>query len=149
MSPAEIFDQHEHPAGAPLVDSVAAEWERTYAMWTHLAGLIGGIAASLSAGISIVIALLVVLILWLNKREQSPFIDDHGREAVNFQISLLIYILVLLPLIVFLTCGIGFIAAIPLALAIIVLAIVGTIMAASSASKGQYYRYPATIRLLK
>jgi uncharacterized protein len=140
MSPAEIFDQ----PGDPVVDAYATEAERTYAMWTHLAGLIGGVAAALSAGISLPFALLAVLILWLIRRETSPFIDDHGREAVNFQISLVIYALILVPAAAMITCGLGLILIIPIA----ILAVVGTAMAASAASKGAYFRYPATIRLV-
>lgn len=133
MSPAETFD---HPA----VDVEAVEWERTYAMWTHLAGLIGAVTAAFSVGAS----LLVVLLLWLIKRDQSPFVDDHGREAVNFQISILIYTLLVVPIGI-ITCGIGAILIVP----IMILAIVGAAMAASAAHNGRYYRYPATIRLLK
>jgi uncharacterized protein len=142
MSPAA--SQHVQ-SGARAVDALAAEWERTYAMWIHLAGLIGGIAAALSAGVSLPMALLAVLILWLIKRDQSPFVDDHGREAVNFQISLIIYAMVLFPIAVVLTCGLGFVLIIPIA----ILAIVGTWTASLAAKRGEYFRYPATIRLLR
>ena len=133
-----------HPPAERVVDAEALEWERTFAMWTHLAGLIGGVAAALSAGVSLPFALLAVLILWLIKRDESVFVDDHGREAVNFQISLLIYALVLFPIAVLLTCGLGFVLIIPIA----ILAVVGTASAASAANRGEYYRYPATLRFL-
>lgn len=113
-------------------------------MWTHLAGLIGGVAAALSVGLSLPIALLAVLILWLLKREQSPFVDDHGREALNFQISILIYALLVVPLAALLTCGLGLVLIIPVA----VLDVVGCVRGAQAAHAGHYYRYPACIRFV-
>jgi uncharacterized protein len=132
-----------HPR--PLVDPDAAEWERNYAQWTHLAGLIGGAVALFSAGVSQPFALVGVLVMWLVKRDQSPFVDDHGKEAVNFQISILIYILLTLP-IGLMTCSIGWFV---LPIAIAVLDIVGTIRGSQAASRGEFYRYPACIRLLQ
>lgn len=128
-----------------LVDTDAAAWERSYAMWIHLAGLIGGVSAAMSSGISLPFAVLAVLILWLIRRDESPFVDDHGREAVNFQISILIYALVVVPVAAIVTCGVGALLVLPIA----VLAVVGTSMGASAANRGEYFRYPATIRVLK
>jgi uncharacterized protein len=138
-------DHINHPPTDRLVDPAAQDWERNYASWIHLVGLIGGIVAALSSGISLPVVLFVVLVMWLTRRGESVFIDDHGREAVNFQISLLLYALILFPIAVILTCGIGFILIIPIA----ILAVVGTSSASSAAKRGEYYRYPATIRLLK
>jgi uncharacterized protein len=135
----------DHPPTERIIDPAAAEWERKYASWIHLAGLIGGIVAAFSSGISLPVVLVVVIVMWLSRRDESVFIDDHGREAVNFQISLLLYALILFPIAVVLTCGIGFILIIPIA----ILAIVGTASASSAAKRGEYFRYPATIRLLR
>jgi uncharacterized Tic20 family protein len=79
--------------------------------------------------------------MWLIKKDTSPFLDDHGRESVNFQISLLIYMILggVLTL-----CGVGFIIMV----AVPVLGLVGSIMAAVAANRGEYFRYPATIRLI-
>lgn len=118
-------------SGSDPLHPVTQEWERTYAMWTHLLLLAGHF-----------IPLAPTLILWLVKRDQSPYVDDHGKEAVNFQISLLIYFFVS-GILVFAAVGI---VLIPM---VYVLAIVGMIMAAMAASKGKYYRYPACIRFLK
>jgi uncharacterized Tic20 family protein len=75
------------------------------------------------------------------KRGDSPEIDEHGKEALNFQISMLIYNVVagILCLI-----AIGFVL-----LAILhVLNVVFVIIAAMRASEGQMYRYPVTLRLI-
>ncbi len=119
---------------SPAVTGLA-EWERTYSTFLHLSLL----AALLG------IPIIPCLIMWLMKREQSVFVDDHGREALNFQISLLIYSLACAPLAATVIC-------IPLVvvvgIGVVVLGLVGMIQAASAAHHGRFYRYPMTIRLL-
>ena len=86
--------------------------------------------------------LLAPLIVWLAKREESPEIDAQGKEAVNFQISMLIYHIVAA---VFCLILIGFVF-----LAILwVLNAVLVIIAAIQASDGKFYRYPMTIRFIQ
>src|SRR3954470_7579718 len=82
------------------------------------------------------------LIVWLAKRGDSPEIDAHGKEALNFQISMLIYNVVAA---VFCLVLIGF-----LFLAVLwVLNAIFVIIAAIQASEGKFYRYPMTIRFLQ
>ena len=82
------------------------------------------------------------LIVWLAKRGDSPEIDEHGKESLNFQISMLIYNLIAgvlcLVLIGFVILGI-----------LHVLNLVLVIVASIQASEGKLYRYPITIRLIK
>ena len=86
--------------------------------------------------------LLGPLIVWLVKRGDSPEIDAHGKEALNFQISMLIYNIVAA---VFCLVLVGFIF-----LAILwVLNAVFVIIASIQASEGKFYRYPMTIRFLQ
>ena len=114
------------------------EQERNWAMLIHLfAGVIPFVATPF-------FAVGYALIMWIVKKDESGFIDDHGREAVNFWISLLIYSLALLPLATIITCGVCVILYIPL----VAIAVVGTIQATLAAKRGEYYRYPATIRLV-
>jgi uncharacterized Tic20 family protein len=81
------------------------------------------------------------LIVWLIKRGDSPEIDAHGKEALNFQISMLIYNVVAGVLCLVL---IGFVL-----LAVLhILNVVFVIIAALKASEGQMYRYPLTLRLI-
>jgi uncharacterized Tic20 family protein len=82
------------------------------------------------------------LLIWLLKREEMPFVDDQGKEALNFQISVLIYFLASAVFIVVLV-GIVLIAAVG------VFDVVCTIIAAVRASEGIKYRYPLCIRLIK
>jgi hypothetical protein len=82
------------------------------------------------------------LIIWLIKKDQSPFVDDQGKEALNFQLMLLIgYIIGSVTMFV---C-IGFII-VP---AVAIVSIIFSIMAAIKANAGIAYRYPFNLRLIK
>ena len=82
------------------------------------------------------------LIVWLAKRGDSAEIDAHGKESLNFQISMLIYNLIAGILCLVL---IGFVILGILHLLNLVLVIVASIQA----SEGKFYRYPLAIRLIK
>jgi uncharacterized protein len=82
------------------------------------------------------------LIVWLAKRGDSSEIDEHGKESLNFQISMLIYNVIAGVLCLVL---IGFIILAILHILNLVLVIVASIQA----SEGKFYRYPITIRLIK
>ena len=82
------------------------------------------------------------LIVWLLKRSEYPEIDEHGKESLNFQISMFIYSV---------AAGILCLVLIGFALLVIlhILNLVLVIIASIRASEGRLYRYPLTIRLLK
>ncbi len=86
--------------------------------------------------------LLGPLIVWQIKRELDPFVDDQGREALNFHITVAIAALVCMLLAVVV---IGFLLLPLLGLGALVL----TIIAGIKANEGQTYRYPFCWRLLK
>ena len=81
------------------------------------------------------------LIVWLMKRGDSPEIDAHGKESLNFQISMLIYDAVAAILCIVLI-------GIPILIALWVLNTVFVIIASIKASEGKFYRYPFTIRFI-
>jgi len=81
------------------------------------------------------------LIVWLVKRGDSPEIDAHGKESLNFQISMLIY-----DAIAALLCII--LIGIPILIILWVLNTVLVIIASIKASEGKLYRYPFTIRFI-
>ena len=88
----------------------------------------------------------------LLKGESSPFVRRHAVESLNFQISLLIYSVVLgivAAVLVIVTVGLALLVVLPvgLLLALVVLALI--IIATFKASNGEDYRYPFTIRLVK
>jgi hypothetical protein len=111
----------------------ADETQRNLAVGCHLLGFLGLV---LPLG-----NILGPLVLWLLKREGNPFVDDQGREAVNFQITVTLAALVSAALMMVL---IGFV----LLFALAVYWLVVTIVAALHASRGEAYRYPLTLRLI-
>ena len=82
------------------------------------------------------------LVVWLLKRSEVPAVEAHGKEALNFQISVTIYAIVCILLIF---VAIGFFLLIGLGIAALVLVIIASI----KASSGELYRYPLTIRFIK
>lgn len=110
--------------------------DRQWAMFCHLSALLGLLAAGLT--------FIGPLVCWLVKKDQSKFVDSHGKESLNFQINILIYTLIAAA-ITFVTCGIAF----PLIFIPLIYGIVMPIIAGLKANEGKLYEYPATIRLIK
>ena len=82
------------------------------------------------------------LIVWLLKRNESPETDAHGKESLNFQLSMLIYNVIAGILVIVLI-------GIPLLILLYVLNIVFVIVASIQAGDGKLYRYPMAIRFIK
>ena len=88
------------------------------------------------------------LVIWLIKKETMPFVDDQGKEALNFNITIGI-IAVGLVILSILTFGIGLLLAIPVGLVVGLGWLVFTIIAAIKSNEGVAYRYPLCLRLVK
>jgi len=97
--------------------------EKQMAMFCHLGALIGGF--------------VIPLVIWMMKKEDSRFVDRHGRESLNFAISLFIYYMIGGPL----TCGLIILILGPLS-------IYWCVMGGMAASRGERWEYPMTIRFL-
>ena len=108
---------------------------RMWAMFCHLAGLAGFL-------MPVVGNIVAPLIVWQVKKEDYPFVDEQGKEAVNFQISMSLYGLITIPL--FLICVGPFLLA-----AVAIVDLVFLLIAAVKANNGKSYRYPLTIRFIK
>ena len=145
---------------APSLDvSAPAESERHWAAMAHLSALLLAMLTSWAAGVAGAVAALVV---WLLKKDDAPFVAEHAREALNFNLSMLLYAcaagalaVVLVGATVF-TLGIGLILTLPagilLALAcagIAVLWLVCSVIATVKAWNGERYRYPLSIRFVR
>lgn len=86
--------------------------------------------------------IIVPAIIWSMKKEESEWIDEQGKESLNFQISMTIYLFVA-GLLVFLLVGIPLLILLGIAdLAFIIIAII-------KSDKGERYRYPFTLRLVQ
>jgi uncharacterized Tic20 family protein len=108
---------------------------RNMAMAVHLIALIAWVGVPLGH-------ILGPLVIWLTQKDKSEFIDKHGKESLNFQLSITLYSLIAFVLsIVF----IGFL----LLIAIFVMHLTLSIIAAMRANEGEYYRYPMTIRFIR
>jgi len=120
--------------------------ERTWGMLAHLSSLLGGLlTVAFGGGWGCFIGPLIV---WLVKKDTMPFVDDQGKEALNFNITVAIAFLILLVLSV-VTFGISLIIAIPLWVIIGIAWLVLTIVASVKANEGVHYRYPFALRLIK
>jgi uncharacterized protein len=146
---------------------------RKWAMLCHLSSMAWIPLSVISAFVGIPLPIPFVSILgplgvWQWKKNIDPAIDDHGKESLNFQLSLLIYgiiLAILCFLLVSVTCGLGmgsnsasvfstagimlFFGGVAISLIMGIGAFILVIFAAIKASKGEFYRYPFTIRFLK
>ena len=107
---------------------------RQWAMLCHFAGFAGMVFPFGN--------LLGPLILWQLKKDMDPFVDAQGKEALNFQISVCLAVILCCVLMVVL---IGF----PLLALVWIAAVVLTIIGGIKANEGRAYRYPFTLRLVK
>ena len=108
--------------------------ENMWAMFCHLSAL---------SGIIIPFGHIIgPLVIWLIKKDEFALVNDQGKEALNFQISMTIYLLVSVVLIIVL---IGIVMLIGL----VIFDIIVTIIAMVKANEGVPYRYPLCIRFIK
>ncbi len=101
---------------------------KTFAMLAHLLGIFTCFVGP--------------LIIWLVKKDEHPFVDEQGKEALNFQITIAIAY-VAASLLSFLCIGFLLFPAVG------VVDLIFCIMACIAANKGDHYRYPVSIRLIK
>lgn len=108
--------------------------ERNWGMGCHLAAL-GGFVIPFGN-------IIGPLVLWLLKRDESEFVDDQGKESLNFQITVTI-LAILSGILIILIIGIG------LLILVGIFSLVMIILATIKASEGEKYRYPFNFRLIK
>ena len=130
MPEAVASAQKEAAADTTKLTSIEKDW----GMACHLSALSGFVIPFGS--------FLGPLIVWLVKRNEYDYVDIQGKEALNFQLTVLLATLVsgVLVLVV-----VGFI----LLAFVWIFSLVMTIIASVKASSGEYYQYPLTIRFLK
>ena len=136
---AEQPEKVEQPVTVqpPEVSKEVDKDARMWAMFCHLAGL-----ALFIPIIPIIGNVIGPLIIWQIKKDDYPFVDEQGKEAVNFQISMLIYG-VIAAILIFACIGAVLLPA------VIIFDVVFLLIAAVKANNGHHYRYPLTIRFIK
>jgi uncharacterized Tic20 family protein len=111
-----------------MVDETVSKDDRNIAALVHAAGIIFGF--------------IPALIVYLVKKDGSAFLTEQTKEALNFQITVLIAVIISW-LLIFVLIGILLLPA------VVITNIVLCIIAAIKASNGVAYRYPVAIRLIK
>lgn len=101
--------------------------ERTWSLLAHLGGIIFGF--------------IPALVIWLVFKGRGQYLEDQAKEALNFQITVAIASVVGFVL-SFVTFGLS-------SLAVWAASVVFAILAAVAVNKGEWYRYPVTLRLVK
>ncbi len=109
---------------------VLTETERNWAMLCHLSAFAGFF---FPFG-----AIIGPLICWLSRRDESAWVNVNGRNSMNFQLSILLYIVLAIPL-CFIVIGI------PIIIGLLTLKVICIIIASIKASKGENFRYPLVI----
>ena len=106
--------------------------EKQWGMFVHLAALATLIGIPLGNVIG-------PLIIYLIKKDEYEFVNETGKEVLNFQIT---WTIILIVSTIFIIVGIGFLLLIGFGIAWLILVIMGTV----AANNGQYYKYPLTIK---
>ena len=116
--------QYAEPADNPINDT-----DRHFGVGIHLSPLAALVLGPL---------ILAPLVLWLIRKDQSSFVDDHGRETINALISFVIYhVVAVITVIGIIGLPVLYIGG-----------VVSLIRGALAASRGEHFRYPITMRFL-
>ncbi len=115
------------PVKSPELDTSSDD--RTWGMLAHLSYFL-----TFVIGVSCV----APLVIWIIKKDESEFIEEQAKEALNFQLSALLASILLAATV----CGIVLLPV------IFVMSIVYSIQAGMSANRGEAYRYPYTFRMI-
>jgi uncharacterized Tic20 family protein len=111
-----------------------SESERNWAMLCHLSSFAGYFFPF--GGI------LGPLICWLSRKDESQWVNFNGKQAMNFQLSILLYMVLSIPL-----CFI--IVGIPILVFLGLLEVICVVIASVKASKGEEFRYPISIPFIQ
>lgn len=138
--------------------STTSQSDRQWAASAHFLALLLALMTAWMVGVAGIVGAGIVYLL---KRDDSPFVAEHAREAINFNLSMLLYsaaavaLGVVLAGVTVLTLGIGLIVTAPAGLlllaavgAIAVMWLVCSVVAGFKAWNGEHYRYPLTLRLI-
>lgn len=125
-----MSDLNEYTSPPPAPSGAPSDDQKTLALITHLS--------------CILLWFIVPLIIWLTNKDQADkaFVTDQAKEALNFQITLTIVYVIGIVLSIILIGGL-------INLAAWIANLVLCIMAGLAAQKGQAYRYPFALRLIK
>ncbi|WP_234734734.1 DUF4870 domain-containing protein [Tellurirhabdus bombi] len=125
---------YNNPPHTPPYSSLSQSDERMWAMFAHLSAL---------AGFAIPFGNIIgPLVVWQIQKDKSAFVDFHGKESLNFQITMAILYAISFVL-VFILVGFGLLVILGL------VSLVLFIIASVKANNGEYYKYPFTFRFIQ
>ncbi len=139
--PAPSTEQHVNFQAEQISREVNKD-ARMWAMFCHLGGL-----AALLPILPVVGGIVAPLIFWQIKKDEHPFVNEQGKEAVNFQISMLLYA-VIGSIVSLITC-VGAPLMPVIVLAVTIVDVIFLLIAAVKANDGFHYQYPLCIRFIK
>ncbi|MEO6227488.1 MAG: DUF4870 domain-containing protein [Thermomonas sp.] len=150
-----------HTLGTTEIQTQAVTPSASDRQWAASAHLLALLLALMTAWMAGVAGIVGAGIVYLIKRDDSPFATEHAREAINFNLSMLLYSVAAVALGIglagatVLTLGIGLIVTAPAGLLLMAIAagiavmwLVCSVVAAIKAWNGEHYRYPLTLRLI-
>lgn len=137
MSDSNPYQTPPPSTGLDDLEFTPSHDDRNLALIAHLSGLAGIVGAGL-------LGFLGPLIIYLMKKDTSPYVEAQAKEALNFQITLFL-ISVACFLLVAISCG----ALFPLIFVPMTLQVIFAIVAALAVRDGSHYRYPFNFRLLR
>jgi uncharacterized Tic20 family protein len=131
-------EQGQAGAPPPAPGGGVSKDSKTFGMLCHLGGLAGYIFPFGN--------IIAPLIFWLIKKNEDKFVDDQGKESLNFQITISIAAVIgaVLTIMVVTAC-----VGVPLLIAVGICNLIFCIMGAVKANNGELYRYPVNLRLIK
>jgi uncharacterized Tic20 family protein len=135
-----LEDSPENVGSSEQPPSTLTADDKQWAMLAHLSAMV---AMALGGA-----TFLGPLIVWIIKKDQSKFVDYHGKEALNFQLNILIYTLIAVAVTVA-TCGVGAFVTVPFLIGLGIYVIIISIIAGMKANNGEWYKYPMTLRMIK
>jgi uncharacterized Tic20 family protein len=130
----EVKEQAPESTPQPIPEVELSKDAKTWGMLCHLIALAGFVVPFGN--------IIGPLVIWLIKKDEYPFVDDQGKESLNFQISMTIYFIISAILIIV-------VIGILLMIALVIVEVIFIIIATVKANSGEKYRYPLTIRLIK
>ncbi len=136
------WSQPAVPAGA--TPAAASPVSRNWAMAAHATAVAGALMGGVAAFVG-------PLIVWLLRRDD-PFAGEHARQALNFNLSVLFYVVVgtvASVVVVVLTLGLALIALLPAIAIVFVGYFVVSILGAVAALRGRSFRYPLALQLVR
>ena len=140
--------QNPQPPPSPSACEVPSD-HRQWAMIAHLSALVGGLLTSVFGGWG---TFFGPLLIWLLRKDEMPFVDQQGKEALNFNITVAIVAValsVMSAFFTFATLGLGLIIVVPLGAAFVLAWVIVVTIAAVKANEGVAFRYPARIRFIR